>query len=176
MTDNPPPVEPRDNSTRWMALTLWLALLIALGFTSYTALAALSANTLISALLPTFGDIGQLLDSSGASTSRVAIGLVSIAFGLATIGWLIFAWLKLVSLSRVIVIAFAWLEQQTRESTLFSDMLVFEKAAEADESASEPDLDDADRTLISDVVRYLAYAWVALLALTPVALIAGALF
>jgi antitoxin HicB len=58
-----------------------------------------------------------------------------------------------------------------------SDLLISSTAPQdSDEPVSQANLDNIDKTLMSEVVRHLAYTWIAMLVMNPVGLIATILF
>ncbi|MGB9776699.1 MAG: hypothetical protein ACPL7C_09180 [Anaerolineae bacterium] len=65
-------------------------------------------------------------------------------------------------------------EEQNEESTLFSDWLIFRPRAD-ESAAEEPDLDEAEQTLVSAVLRYLAFAWIVILISPPVVMLVNIL-
>jgi hypothetical protein len=175
MTENPSTSQRRDQHSRWLIIVIWCALLVTLVITSYAATQTFSSSGFLSSVLPAFGSVAQILGAAGATTARLVLALVSAAFAVVAIALVLAAWLRFVSLSRKMIVALAWLEQQTKESTLFSDMLILPDTTAPDEEHDQPDLDDTERTLVSDIVRYVGFAWLALIAMSPVALMASAL-
>jgi len=105
------------------------------------------------------------------------MAIVGSVLALTAIVLILIAWLKFAWLSQELIISYAWLEQQEEESTIFSDLLKLpETGDQAIEGVDEPDLDQAEGTLVSDIVRYLAFAWAALLVIPPAIVFVGTLF
>jgi hypothetical protein len=113
----------------------------------------------------------------GGSSSLSVTAIINGLLGLVAVIWLAMAWLRFVALSRSLIVSYAWLEEQTEGSTIFSDLLISSTGPQdSDEPVSQADLDNIDKTVMSEVVRYLAYAWIAMLVMNPVGVIATILF
>jgi len=180
MSENQSPQEVNHKHNKWIAAIIWIALLAANLITSIIGISLVMNGGLssLSAFFATFSTMGQY----GASDSA-GIGIVGIIIGILAISAIILilnAWLRFVKLSGALIISYAWLEEQSEESTIFSDLLVYPTKNDIvivkKDEEDEPDLENAESTLVSDVVRYLAYAWVVMLAISPVSLIAASLF
>ena len=162
---------PLDAHHRWMAMVVWLATLAALIVTSALAASTVAAGGVLSAFFR------AMASSSSRGSADTAVSIVGIALALAAIVLILLAWFRFVTMTRQVIIALAWLEQQSEEDTLFTDLLVFKSLPPEQPNQDDgTDLDAADSTVVSDTVRYLAFAWAALLALMPVASIVNVLF
>jgi len=165
---------PLDAHHRWMAIVVWLATLAALIATSALAASTVAAGGVMSAF---FRALASSPGLSGRGSADTAVSIVGIALALAAIVWILLAWFRFAKMTRQMIIVLAWLEQQAEEDTLFTDLLVFKSLPpEQPNQEGGTDLDAADSTVVSDAVRYLAFAWAALLALMPVASIVNVLF
>ncbi len=164
------PLSPKsqDKHHQWIATVVWLALLAANLITSYAAISAIMAGGLLTTFFSTFANSMQFDPTSPDSGERTLLVVISALLALIVIALLLAVWQAFASLSRVLFIAYAWLEEQTEEDTLFFDWLTFPQVYEQDAEQSEPDLDDAQGTLASDVVRRLGYTWATMLAMSPI--------
>jgi hypothetical protein len=98
------------------------------------------------------------------------------AFILAAVVLIGSAWLKFATVSHSLIVSYAWLEEGEEESTVFTDFLNFPKVMEeGDEEEADLDLDQAEGSLVGDMVRHLAYAWAAMLLIPAAMVVAGAL-
>lgn len=169
--EDPSVVESRNRHNKWIAALLWMALLAAIVYTSSAALSMLlSASFLSTGMSALSGDY----NSSGGGV------IVGGLFAIVVIVLLLTAWLQFVDLSRSLIVSYAWLEEQDKESTLFYDLLVYPSFSDdadlPDKDAASTDFDRAQSTLVSNVIRYLAFTWAAMLAMSPLSLLAGTLF
>jgi len=174
MSESQSPQEVHLNHDKWIAAIIWIALLVANLATSIIAVSSVMSG--LSVFYSAFSAMGQYgaSDSTGMSILGITIGILT----LGAIVLILNAWLRFVRLSGALIISYAWLEEQSEESTIFSDLLVYptnDERLEKDDEG-EPDLENAESTLVSDVIRYLAYAWAVMLAIIPSSLIIGAIF
>ena len=170
---------PIPSQHKWIATIIWLGLLASAVITSIQAIGAVTAGGLLSIFFQAFSNRSTLPAGSSVASQLVFVSVVGAALALVAIGFLASAWLKLVNMSRALIVSFAWLERDSSDVTMFFDWLNFSgatvKEAES-ETVGEIDLDEADGSLVGDVIRYLAYALVALLAISPVTSLIGAIF
>lgn len=164
-----------DQRARWIGIAVWFGLLVALGCTSYIAALTFSENHLYFNLLAfSVQENGLSISTDGANRDR-GIAVMSIAIECAIVICLIVAWLRFVLFSRNMVLSLAWLEQQEKETTLFSDMLIAEGGENTATDRSEPDTYNTEQTTMSEVLRFLAYSWGCLLAWNPILLLVNML-
>ena len=169
---------PSRSHHRWIAFGMWLALLAATLMTSKFAISPVTTGGYLWQLWTQFAS--SQYAPSGASTgspTATAMAIVGSVLALTAIVLILIAWLKFAWLSQELIVSYAWLEQQEEESTIFSDLLKLpETGDQGIEGADEPDLDQAEGTLVSDIVRYLAFAWAVLLVIPPAMVVVGTLF
>ena len=161
----------------WIGLGTWLAMLAAILITSKYAVSAVTTGGYLwqvwSQLAPS-----QYTAASAQAVSPAAVAMVlaGSALTLAAMVLIVSAWLKFATLSHSLIVSYAWLEQQTEESSIFSDLLNFpETRDEGAEEEADLDLDKAEGTLVGDIVRYLAFSWAVLLVIPPAIVAVGAL-
>lgn len=124
------------------------------------------------------GSTGNPMTDSGGS-AQLIITLVGVGLALVAIGLILNAWLKFARLSQALIVSLAWLERDETDITIFFDWLVFsEKTAEvtSDQSVEEIDLDAADNTLVSQILKSLGLAWAMLLIVSPLTSLVGVFF
>ena len=166
---------------RWLAFGFWLALLAANIVTAYAAISAVTAGGLLSIFFQAFNRSGSLaspLESPGGMAQNI-ITLIGVGLTLAAIGLILNAWLKFARLSHVLIVSLAWLERDETDITLFFDWLVLpESISEATPEATveEVDLDEAENTMVSQILKSLGIAWAILLAVSPVTSLVGVFF
>jgi hypothetical protein len=157
---------------------MWLALLVATLMTSQYGMSAVTTGGYIWQLWSQYAPSSY--DLSGTATGSAAAAVVAISgsvLTLAAIVLIVSAWLKLVTLTRVLIVSYAWLEQQEDESTIFTDLLNFpDSGGEEVEGEDDLPLDEAEGTLVGDIARYLGFAWAVLLVMPPVIVVVGTLF
>lgn len=164
----------RHQSLRWIAITLWLGLLAALAWTSYIAALTFSENQIYFNLIAFATEENGTFVARGGPSGERGMTLMSVAIELTISVCMLTAWLRFVMYSRTLILSLAWHEQQDKEITLFSDMLIAEEGAtpaEDREKREEPPSDNILQTTPSEVLRFLAYSWVGLLAWNPVLLL-----
>jgi len=165
----------------WLAFGFWLALLAANIVTAYTAISAVTAGGLLSIFFQAFNrtsSSGSPLTNSGGG-AQLVVTIVGVGLALAAIGLILNAWLKFARLSHTLIVSLAWLERDETDITVFFDWLIFsEKTAEAttDKTVEEIDLDEADNTLVSQILKSLGVAWAILLAISPLTSLVGVFF
>ncbi len=181
MSEQPAVPTVAHNKRRWLAFGFWLALLVANIVTVYAAISAVTAGGLLSIFFQAFsrgGSLGASLASS-SSAAQIVITLISVGLTLAAIGLILNAWLKFARLSHAFIVSLAWLERDETDITVFFDWLVFpERTAEATPEATveEIDLDGAENTLVSQILKNLGIAWAVLLAVSPLTSLVGVFF
>jgi hypothetical protein len=166
---------------RWLAFGFWLALLAANIVTAYAAISAVTAGGLLSIFFQAFnrtGSVASLSDNSSGS-AQLIITIVGVGLALAVIGLILNAWLKFARLSHAFIVSLAWLERDETDITIFFDWLIFpEKTTEAAPEATveQVDLDEAENTLVGQIVKNLGIAWAILLAISPLTSLVGVFF
>ena len=162
----------------WIALAMWLTLLVATLVTSQYAMSAVTTGGYIWQLWSQYAP--SPYDPSGTPTGSATATVMAITGSLLTLAAIVLivsAWLKFVTLSRVLIVSYAWLEQQKDQSTIFTDLLNFpETAGEEVEGGDDLALDEAKGSLVGDIARYLGYAWAVLLVIPPAMVVIGTLF
>lgn len=153
---------------KWMAMVIWLALLVAVIYTSTNGTVLSYAGSLTN-YLRNFATADLLDNPFRAPILLVVIGGL-ICTGLF-IHQLVTAWLKFAELTRDLVVAYAKMSQGEAVNTIFMDWLIFSNAVEvnSDETAKydEVDPDEAESSAVSDILRPLAFAWALILIAPP---------
>lgn len=165
---------------KWIAFAMWFTVLATTLITSIHAISVIASGALLTFFGQLFLQNGQFMPNRDLNETTIVAG-VSALLALVAIGLLISAWLRLVALSQALVTSYAWLEgseaEEQEDSTIFYDLLNFPITSyDQDEQKNEPDLSEANSSLVSETLRYLAFTWVALLAMSPVTLLAALLF
>jgi hypothetical protein len=159
---------------KWIAIIIWLALLIANLATSITAVSAVMAGGILSTFSNSIRQYGNM---SGNQSGINLVAFISGVLAIGTVVLILVAWLRFAHLSQRLVVSYAWLEENAEEATIFSDLLIYSPTIEGEnEDQPESDLERVEQTLVSDVIRYLAFAWGVMLAISPVSSIIGILF
>lgn len=162
----------------WIALAMWLGLLAATLVTSQYAMSAVTTGGYIWQVWSQYAPSSY--DFPGTPTGSATAAAVAIAGSLLTLAAIVLivsAWLKFVTLTRVLIVSYAWLEQQEDESTIFTDLLNFpDSGGEEVEGEDDLPLEEAEGTLVGDIARYLGFAWAVLLVMPPVIVVIGTLF
>jgi hypothetical protein len=181
MSEQPSTSTPVQSKRRWLAFGFWLALLAANIVTSYAAISAVTAGGLLSIFFQAFNRTGStanpLNESGGAA--QLIVTIVGVGLTLAAIGLILNAWLKFARLSHAFIVSLAWLERDETDITVFFDWLIFpEQTTEAapETTVEQIDLDQAENTLVSQIVKNLGIAWAILLAVSPLTSLAGVFF
>ena len=181
MSEQPSTSTSGQSKRRWLAFGFWLALLAASIVTSYAAISAVTTGGLLSIFFQAFNrtsSSGTLLTNSGG-TAQLIITIVGVGLALAAVALILNAWLKFARLSQALIVSLAWLERDETDITIFFDWLVFsEKTAEvtSDQTVEEVDLDAADNTLVSQILKSLGLAWAMLLIVSPLTSLVGIFF
>jgi hypothetical protein len=162
----------------WIALAMWLALLTATLLTSQYGMSAVTTGGYIWQLWSQYSPSSyDLSGTPTGSAAAVAVAIAGSVLTLAAIVLIVSAWLKFVTLTRALIVSYAWLEQQEDESTIFTDLLNFpDSGGEEVEGEDDLALDEAEGTLVGDIARYLGFAWAVLLVMPPVIVVVGTLF
>jgi hypothetical protein len=161
----------------WMGFGVWVAMLAALLVTSKQAVSMISAGGYLWQLWSQMATSAYTAASDQAfSPTAAAMVMAGSAFILAAVVLIGSAWLKFATVSHSLIVSYAWLEEGEEESTVFTDFLNFPKVMEeGDEEEADLDLDQAEGSLVGDMVRHLAYAWAAMLLIPAAMVVAGAL-
>lgn len=169
---------PSRSHHRWIAMGMWLALLAATLMTSKYAMTGVTTGGYLWQLWSQLAQSQYAPSAAPAgSATATAMAIVGSVLALTAIVLIVIAWLKFAWLTQELIVSYAWLEQQEEESTIFSDLLKLpETGDQGIEGADEPELDQAEGTLVSDIVRYLAFAWAVMLVIPPAIVVVGTLF
>ncbi len=154
---------------KWIVTTMWLAILLATLYTSNYGATVLNFGFFSRAYAPA----GPLAGLPSGQRIAVFLGLILVVFAFIQIAR---AWLGFISLTRELIISYIRLNNPEEKNTPFASLLVFETehlSNETKEEDSEPDPEEAKSTLVSDVVRPLGYAWMALFATSALNFIAN---
>jgi hypothetical protein len=161
----------------WMGFGVWVAMLAALLVTSKHAVSMISTGGYLWQLWSQMATSAYTAAGHQAfSSTAAAMVMAGSAFILAAVVLIGSAWLKFATLSHSLIVSYAWLEEEEGGSTVFSDFLNFPKAMEeGDEEEADVDLDQAEGSLVGDMVRHLAFAWAVMLLIPAAMVVAGAL-
>jgi len=161
----------------WMGFGVWVAMLAALLVTSKYAVSMISTGGFLWQMWSQVATSAYTAASDQAfSPTAAAMVMAGSALTLVAVVLIGSAWLKFATLSHSLIVSYAWLEQGEGESTVFSDLLNFPEAGdEGDGEEADLDLDQAEGTLVGDMVRHLAFAWAVLLLIPPGIVAVGAL-
>jgi len=146
---------------KWMAVLIWLALLAGLVYTSGSSATLVFGGSMTN-LVRTQVSLNQV----GMNGDGVTIGdIAHLVFVAALLSQLVNAWLKFVTLTNELIVANAGTGGSGEMGELFLSFLLFETSIDYEEQGDDEreeklDPEDADGTLVGDVVRPLAYAWV----------------
>lgn len=179
MSEQPAVPSVSHNKRRWLAFGFWLALLAANIVTAYAAISGVLTGGLMSAFSQAFNRSSLDMLGGSSGTAQLVVTLMSVGLTLAAIGLILNAWLKFARLSHAFIVSLAWLERDETDITVFFDWLIFpERIAETAPEATveEVDLDEAENTLVSQILKNLGIAWAVLLAVSPLTSLIGVFF
>lgn len=169
---------PSSSYDKWVPIVLWLALLAGLLYTSVSG-TALAMGGSITNLMQSQLSLEQTGENQRGMTTLEIVNLALMAVLLSQV---VNAWLKFVSLTDELIVAYAGASTFEGQKTLFSHLLVFDPSLglEAQEGGdfeeAELDPEDAHGTLVGDVIRPLAFTWAIIIGASAASSIAMGLF
>lgn len=159
---------------KWITTVIWLAVLGALVYTSGYAVSIVASISGMANLMKSWADSGLYgvmpRSNNGITVFAGVIGTAIAAYHLLN------SWTKFATVTNELLVAYARSKKADIQETVFDSLLVFEDLGREDTSEeTELNPDDANSTLISDVIKPLGIAWIALLATPALVGLLGAL-
>ena len=143
------------HSHEWMALTIWIGLLIAALVSSVYMLNNLNLpSQILFQISSSFGAPNPLTGQAGVSALANGMLYVDVLLFIGTIYFMVSAWLKLSAMLLEVVIYYA---RESHSESVFATMLFLPMMGD-DDAGFNPD--DAEGSMPGDIVRNLAFAWV----------------
>ena len=148
--------ESSKHSHEWIAISIWLGLLVATLVTSIYVLSNLNLpGQILAQSSQSFAQLNPLTGEAGGSAVGKGILYGNLLLFVATIYFIASAWLKLGSVLLEVVIHYA---RESHSEPIFATMLYLAQAS-GDKKGFDPD--DAVGSMPGEIVRNLAFAWVA---------------
>ncbi|MCH7662390.1 MAG: hypothetical protein IH859_00780 [Chloroflexi bacterium] len=143
------------HSHEWMALTIWVGLFIgALASSIYMLNNMNLPSQILFQIAGSFGQPNPLSGQLGATALAKGMLYVDLLLFIATIYFMVSAWLKLSSLLLEVVIHYA---SESHSESIFATMLYIPQMSDEDTGFNP---DEAEGSIPGDIVRNLAFAWV----------------
>jgi hypothetical protein len=143
------------HSHEWIAISIWLGLLLATLVTSIYVLSNLNLpGQILANFSSAFAQANPLTGQTGGTALGKGILYVNLLLYLGSIYFMVTAWLKLSSMLLEVVIHYA---SETHTEPVFATMLYLSRMSRGDKAF---DPDDAVGSMPGEIVRNLGFVWV----------------
>ncbi|MBN1426793.1 MAG: hypothetical protein JXB07_00315 [Anaerolineae bacterium] len=161
--------DPFHSHDRWIAVIMWIAVLVALVYTSGYA-TFLGFGGSITSFFQQLAMLGQ----ARQSISNLPLLITTLLAMLLLVSQIILAWHRFAAFTNDLIVSYARTDRVGSINVPFFDLLIWdlpenEDAIDSeDQTGIEFDPEQADSTSVSDVLKVLGFAWVIILLTPPV--------